>query len=66
MADIIVNHFYILFLRSRKTNTKRYNKKQKKPVARNIIASKKYIFLIFVVLDIKSRGIRDYDYIRDL
>ena len=52
IADIIVNHLYILFLRSRKTNTKCDNKKRKKSVARNIVASKKYFFLIFVRLDL--------------
>ena len=52
IADIIVNHFYILFLRSRKTNIKCYTKKRKKSVARNIVASKKYCFLIFIGLDL--------------
>ena len=44
IADIIVNHLYTLFLRSRKTNTKCYNKKRKKSVAGNIVASKKISF----------------------
>ena len=52
MADIIVNHFYILFLRSRKTNTKFYNEKRTKSVARDIVASKKCRFLIFFSLDL--------------
>ena len=52
MADIIVNHFYILFLRSRKTNTKFYNEKRTKSVARDIVASKKWRFLIFFSLDL--------------
>ena len=44
IADVIVNHLYILFLRSRKTDTKCYNKERKKFVARNIVASKKISF----------------------
>ena len=44
LADIIINHLYMLFLRSLKTNTKSYNKKPKKSVARNIVASKKILF----------------------
>ena len=40
IADITVNHLYILFLRSRKINTKWYNQKRKKSRARNIVASK--------------------------
>ena len=44
IADIIVNHLYIRFLRSRKTNAKCYNKKTKKFVVRNIAASKKTWF----------------------
>ena len=43
-ADIIVNHLYILFLCSRKTNTKRYGKKRKKSAPRKIVASKKISF----------------------
>ena len=52
IADIIVNHLYIIFLRSRKTNTKCYNKKRKKSVARNMVAFEKYRFLILIQLDI--------------
>ena len=44
IADIIVNHLYIRFLRSRKTNAKCYNKKTKKFMVRNIAASKKAQF----------------------
>ena len=52
IPDIMVNHIYILFLRSRKTYAKCYDEKRKKSVARNIVASKKYRFLIFVRLDL--------------
>ena len=38
IAGIIVSRLYMLFLRSSKTNTKCYNKKRKKSVARNILA----------------------------
>ena len=31
IIDIIVDHLYLLFLRSRKTNTKCVNKNEKKP-----------------------------------
>ena len=53
IAGIIVILLDILFLCSRKTNTKCYNKKTiKKSVARNIVASNKISFLIFVRLDL--------------
>ena len=39
IGDITVNHLCILLLRSRKTNTKYYNKKREESLARNIVAS---------------------------
>ena len=47
ITDVIVIHHYILFLRSRKINTKCYNKKRKETAARNIIGSKKILFSDF-------------------
>ena len=44
IADIAINHLYILFLHSCKANTKCYNKRRKTSVARNIVASKKISF----------------------
>ena len=56
VADIIVNQLYIILLRLRKTNKKCRNvtikNEKKKSEARNIAASKKYRFLIFVTLDL--------------
>ena len=59
VVNIIHNHLYLLFLRSRKTNTKCSDKNSKthsdiilawlpQPVARIIAVSKKYCFLILV------------------
>ena len=51
MTDIIVNHLYILFLRSCKTNAKCSHKKRKKFEVRNTATPKKYRFPIFVRLN---------------
>ena len=56
---IIVNHLYLLFFHSRKTNEKYCDKNEKthsdiilswlvRSVARRIVVSKKYCFLVFV------------------
>ena len=55
-CSIIVDQLYTIFLRLRKTNKKCRNvtikNEKKKSEARNIAASKKYRFLIFVTLDL--------------
>ena len=59
IVDIIVNHLYLLFFHSRKTNEKYCDKNEKthsdiilswlvRSVARRIVVSKKYCFLVFV------------------
>ena len=58
IVDIIVNHLYLLFFHSRKTNEKYCDKNEKthtdiilswlvRSVARSIVVSKKYCFLVF-------------------
>ena len=58
IVDIIVNHLYLLFFHSRKTNEKYCDKNEKthsdiilsrlvRSVARSIVVSKKHCFLVF-------------------
>ena len=52
VADIIVNHLYILFLHSCKTNTNVTIKTEKNPWLEILLHFKRYRFLIFLRLDL--------------